>query len=86
MPADQGPQNVIWIFGDQHRAQALGYMGDPNLATPHIDRLASEGVTFSNAVAGCPWCTPFRGSLLTSFTSTMPCSTRRSASILTCRW
>ena len=67
MPADQGPQNVIWIFGDQHRAQALGYMGDPNLATPHIDRFASEGVTFSNAVAGCPWCTPFRGSLLTSF-------------------
>jgi arylsulfatase A-like enzyme len=60
-------QNVIWISGDQHRAQALGYMGDPNVHTPHIDRLAAEGVTFSNAVAGCPWCTPFRGSLLTSF-------------------
>ncbi len=58
---------MIWIFGDQHRAQALGYMGDPNVHTPNIDRLASEGVTFSNAVAGCPWCTPFRGSLLTSF-------------------
>jgi arylsulfatase A-like enzyme len=60
-------QNVIWIFGDQHRAQALGYMGDPNVHTPHIDRLAAQGITFSNAVAGCPWCTPFRGSLLTSF-------------------
>ncbi len=58
--------NVIWIFGDQHRGQALGYQGDPNARTPHIDQLADEGVTFSNAVSGCPWCTPFRGSLLTS--------------------
>ncbi|MDP6116961.1 MAG: sulfatase [Planctomycetota bacterium] len=59
-------QNIIWIFGDQHRAQALGYMGDPNARTPNIDRMADEGVTFTDAVAGCPWCTPFRGALLTS--------------------
>lgn len=32
--------NVIWIFGDQHRAQATGYMEDPNVHTPNIDRLA----------------------------------------------
>lgn len=59
-------QNIIWIFGDQHRAQALGGAGDSNVRTPHIDRLASQGVTFTNAVSGCPWCAPFRGSLLTS--------------------
>jgi arylsulfatase A-like enzyme len=59
-------ENVIWIFGDQHRGQTLGYMGDPNVSTPHIDQLAEQGVTFTNAVAGCPWCTPFRGSLLSS--------------------
>jgi arylsulfatase A-like enzyme len=58
--------NVIWIFGDQHRAQALSYMGDPNVHTPNLDRMAEEGVRFTNAVSGCPWCTPFRGSLLTS--------------------
>ena len=58
--------NVIWIFGDQHRAQAQGHMGDPNVYTPNIDRLTEEGVTFTNAVAGCPWCAPFRASLLTS--------------------
>ena len=57
--------NVIWIFGDQHRGQAQGHMGDPNLATPCIDRLADEGVTFTRAVAGNPWCTPFRACLLT---------------------
>ena len=59
-------KNIIWIFGDQHRAQALSCAGDPNLNTPAIDRLAGEGVHFSRAVAGCPLCCPFRGSLLTS--------------------
>jgi arylsulfatase A-like enzyme len=58
--------NVIWIFGDQHRAQALGHAGDPNACTPNLDRMAARGVRFTQAVSGCPWCTPFRGSLLTS--------------------
>ncbi|MEM7028709.1 MAG: sulfatase [Chloroflexota bacterium] len=56
--------NIIWIFGDQHRAQALGCTGDPNVHTPNIDRLAAQGVTFTAAVAGTPLCCPFRGSLL----------------------
>jgi len=55
--------NVVWVFGDQHRAQALSCMGDPNLHTPVLDALAGRPAT---AVAGCPLCTPFRGSLLTS--------------------
>lgn len=58
--------NIIWIFGDQHRAQALGCAGDPNLATPHIDRLATEGLMVTGAVSGTPLCCPYRGSLLTS--------------------
>ena len=57
--------NVIWVFGDQLRAQALGYRGDPNVRTPNIDNLAREGMRFDCAVSGAPWCTPFRGSLLT---------------------
>jgi len=57
--------NVIWIFGDQHRAQATGYMGDPNAHTPNLDRLAAEGLAFTRAVSGFPLCCPFRGSLLT---------------------
>jgi arylsulfatase A-like enzyme len=59
-------QNVIWIFGDQHRAQALSCNGDPNVNTPNIDRLAAEGCNFTRAVAGSPLCCPFRGSLLAS--------------------
>lgn len=57
--------NVIWIFGDQHRGQAVGYAGDPNVSTPNLDRMAAEGIAFTGAVAGCPLCCPFRGSLLT---------------------
>ncbi len=57
-------KNVIWIFGDQHRAQAMGYAGDPNAFTPNLDGKAETGLTFAGAVGGCPLCCPFRGSLL----------------------
>lgn len=57
--------NVLWIFGDQHRAQSWSGAGDPNLATPNLDRLAAEGVTFRRAVSGFPLCCPARGALLT---------------------
>ncbi len=58
--------NVIWVFGDQHRAQACGFAGDPNVHTPNLDRLAAEGTVFTGAVSGTPLCSPYRGSLLTS--------------------
>ena len=57
--------NIIWIFGDQHRAQALGYRGDPNLCTPNLDLLASQGVSLDRALTNAPLCCPARGSLLT---------------------
>jgi arylsulfatase A-like enzyme len=58
--------NVIWIFGDQHRGQALSHMGDPNVNTPEIDRLSNNGFCSTGAVMGCPLCCPARGSILTS--------------------
>jgi arylsulfatase A-like enzyme len=64
-PPGDRQRNVIWLFGDQHRAQALGCAGDPNVHTPEIDRLASEGLSLQG-VSGCPLCCPYRGSLLTS--------------------
>jgi arylsulfatase A-like enzyme len=64
-PDSGGPPNVVWIFGDQHRAQALGCAGDPNVRTPNIDNMAAQGVRFTRAVAGMPLCCPFRGSLVT---------------------
>ncbi|MGF1485157.1 MAG: sulfatase [Opitutales bacterium] len=64
MPTSSRRPNVLWIFGDQHRAQALGYAGDPNVYTPNLDTKAETGVVFGGAVGGCPLCCPFRGSLL----------------------
>jgi len=61
---DRRRPNVIWIFGDQHRACSLGVAGDPNLHTPNLDRLAHNGVWFRNAVGGFPLCCPYRGALL----------------------
>ena len=57
--------NVLWIFSDQHRAVALSCYGDPNVDTPHLDRLAAEGMRFTNAYANTPICAPFRAGLYT---------------------
>ena len=63
MPPKQ--PNVVVVFADQMRARATGYAGDPNVKTPVMDGLASESVNFSNAVGGCPVCSPYRASLIT---------------------
>jgi len=57
--------NLVFVFADQWRAQALGYMGDPNVKTPHIDKLATKSLNFTNTVAGMPVCCPYRASLIT---------------------
>lgn len=57
--------NLLIIFPDQLRRAALGIYGDPNVSTPHIDRLAREGVRFSNACSTYPICVPFRFTLMT---------------------
>jgi arylsulfatase A-like enzyme len=59
------PPNVVFVFGDQWRAQATGYAGNPTVQTPNLDCLARESVNFCHAVAGCPVCSPYRASLLT---------------------
>jgi hypothetical protein len=56
--------NMIWVFGDQHRGQALAYAGDPNVSTPNLDRMAANGIAFTGAVAGFPPCCPYRGALI----------------------
>ncbi|OPZ24104.1 MAG: Choline-sulfatase [Lentisphaerae bacterium ADurb.BinA184] len=52
--------NVLFIISDQHHAKCLGHAGHPQVRTPHLDRLAREGVRFANAVANNPICTPSR--------------------------
>ncbi|MDR3710461.1 MAG: sulfatase [Capsulimonadaceae bacterium] len=57
--------NLLFVFGDQWRAQAFGYAGDVNAATPNIDRFAAQSFNFTTAVANTPVCGPSRASLLT---------------------
>jgi arylsulfatase A-like enzyme len=57
--------NLLVILSDQLRRDALGVYGDPNVATPHIDGLAAEGVRFTRACSTYPVCVPFRFSLMT---------------------
>ena len=60
-----GKPNVVLVFADQWRAQAVGYAGDPNARTPNIDRMAADGVNMTRAIAGYPVCCPYRASLIT---------------------
>jgi arylsulfatase A-like enzyme len=57
--------NILLIIPDQLRAQALGCMGNRDVRTPHLDRLASQGVLFRQTVANTPVCCPARAILLT---------------------
>lgn len=63
--SDTRPTNVLLIFADQMRGQAMGCAGNGELPTPNLDRLASEGTRFSRCYCNSPVCTPSRGSLLT---------------------
>ncbi len=57
--------NLLFIFPDQFRAQAMGFMRADPVRTPHIDKLAEQGVVFINAVSNRPICSPYRGMLMT---------------------
>ena len=57
--------NLLWIFCDQLRWHSLSCHGEPNVATPHLDRLASESVDCDLAISTCPVCTPARAAVMT---------------------
>jgi len=57
--------NLLFVFADQLRASSLPVYGEKQIETPNINRLAQEGVTFTNSISTCPVCTPYRSMLLT---------------------
>jgi arylsulfatase len=57
--------NILLLMSDQHRADIVGYAGDPVVHTPNIDRLAAQGVSFDRAYCQGPLCMPSRASVIT---------------------
>ena len=61
----QEKPNIVFIFIDDLGWTDVGYMGSSYYETPNIDRLAKQGMIFTNAYANAANCAPTRASLLT---------------------
>ncbi len=59
------PLNFVFILIDDMGWTDLGCYGSKSYDTPNIDRLASQGMRFTNAYAACPVCSPTRASIMT---------------------
>ncbi len=57
--------NLLFVFPDEMRRQAMGCMDADPVITPNLDRLASEGMVLTQAVSNFPVCSPYRGMLFT---------------------
>lgn len=68
--ADSRP-NVLFVMTDQQRFDTITALGNRQISTPNLDRLAARGVTFDNAYSGCPVCVPARYTIRTGCEPTM---------------
>ena len=59
------PRNVVFILSDDHRYDAMSFMGHPLAKTPHMDAMAKNGVHLKNAFVTTSLCSPSRASILT---------------------
>ncbi|MFF9280922.1 sulfatase family protein [Streptomyces griseosporeus] len=57
--------NILFIFADDLGWADLSAYGAPHIRTPHLDRLAAQGVRFTDAYSGSATCSPTRFSLYT---------------------
>ncbi len=57
--------NVVFILTDNHGPWTLGCYGNPDIRTPHIDELATNGIRFDQAFSSNPVCSPTRATYLT---------------------
>ena len=64
--ADTGkPPNLLLILVDDLGFGDVGFQAAPDIETPNLDRLASEGITFTQMRANCTVCSPTRAAILT---------------------
>lgn len=52
--------NILWITADELRADAVGFMGNRDVRTPHLDALATRGTVLENHFTPFPKCVPAR--------------------------
>lgn len=62
--ADNRP-NLLFIFPDQMRGSAMGFLGEEPVLTPNLDRLAEQSIVFTEAASNYPVCSPFRAMFMT---------------------
>ena len=67
--ASQARPNILWIIGEDFSPDLSCY-GNPDVATPNIDRLASEGVRYTHACVTAPICSIARSALMTGMYQT----------------
>ena len=73
LSADQGrAPNIVFVLTDDMGCGDLSCYGHPTIRTPNLDRMAAEGMRFTQYYSANPLCSPSRASLMTgrsSFTS-----------------
>lgn len=57
--------NILLIVSDDHGYADVGFQGCKDIPTPHLDRLASEGLHCTNGYVSHPFCSPTRAGLMT---------------------
>lgn len=62
---DEKRPNILFMLGDDHRADVMGCRGNRIIQTPQMDRLAGDGVLFENHFCTTPICCASRASIMT---------------------
>ncbi len=64
LTAAEGPPNILWLIAE-NMGPDLGCYGAEQVATPHLDRLAQQGMRFTRAFATAPVCSTSRSAFMT---------------------
>jgi len=64
-PSTPSPPNILLIVSDDHGYADVGFQGCKDVPTPHLDRLAREGVRCTSGYVSHPFCSPTRAGLMT---------------------
>ena len=57
--------NLIFVFPDQMRGRAMGFIGQEPVVTPNLDKFSDESLVLSEAICNYPISSPFRAMMLT---------------------